>query len=451
MGNLDINEQLHLKKNEYYSMEKLVSSASTLRYVAFVIMGCFGVFFLLLFILPWQQTAYGTGRVVAYAPLNRQQYIEAPIEGKIVHWHVMEGSQVKKGDKILEISDNDPYFLQRLQEEKNAVESRIEAIEARAESFRTRIRSLEASMNNGISAAKSRTRMSGDRVDAAMHAVQATEAVYKTAHLNLKRQKTLAASGLASTRALEMAEMDEARALTELNRAKASLSAARSEQIAITSDQFKVGTDAGASIADAKASYSAALADLANAKSELPRISARLSRQQSQSVSAPRDGIIMRLIVSQDGEMVKSGEALAILIPDSTDRAAEIWMDGNDIPLIVEGKKVQVQFQGLPALQFSGWPGISSGTFPAKVVLVDNTDNGTGNFRVIVKPENSEDWPSPIFIRQGVRAHAWIFLNEVSLAYELWRRFNDFPPDLPYNASDFTDSAKKKDKKKDGK
>jgi membrane fusion protein, adhesin transport system len=437
--------------DKIYSMERLVSTSSSIRTLAYILLCAFITFIILLFILPWQQTAYGSGKVVAYAPLNRQQFIEAPIEGRIVHWHVMEGSQVRKGDSIVEISDNDPFFLQRLQEEKVAVESRIAAIEARAESFRTRIRSLEASMDNGISAAKSRTRMSGDRIDAALHAVEAAEAVYKTAQLNLKRQKSLSASGLASTRAVEMAEMDEARALTELNRAKASLSAARSEQIALRSDQIKVGTDAGASIADAKASFAAAMAELANAKAELPRISARLSRQHSQSVTAPRDGTIMRLIVSQDGEMVKSGEPLAVLIPDSSDRAAEIWVDGNDIPLIVEGSNVQVQFQGLPALQFSGWPGISAGTFSAKVVLVDNTDNGTGSFRVIVKPEKNDDWPSPIFIRQGVRAHAWIFLNKVSVAYELWRRFNDFPPDLPYNVSDFINNSKQKEKYKDSK
>ena len=105
------------------------------------------------------------------------------------------------GDSIVEISDNDPNFLQRLQEEKSAVESRIAAVEARAESFKARIKALEASMDNGISAAKSRTRMSGDRVDAALHAVEAAESVYKTASLNLKRQKSLASSGLASTRA----------------------------------------------------------------------------------------------------------------------------------------------------------------------------------------------------------------------------------------------------------
>ena len=64
-------------------------------------------------------------------------------------------------------------------------------MQARVDSFKTRIRALEASMDNGISAAKSRTRMSGDRVQAAEHAVEAAEAVYKTASLNLKRQKSL--------------------------------------------------------------------------------------------------------------------------------------------------------------------------------------------------------------------------------------------------------------------
>jgi hypothetical protein len=30
-----------------------------------------------------------------------------------------------------------------------------------------------------------------------------------------------------------------------------------------------------------------------------------------------------------------------------------------------------------------------------------------------------------------VRAHGWILLNRVSLAYELWRQFNGFPPAIP--------------------
>jgi membrane fusion protein, adhesin transport system len=413
------------------SLLSLVSTSSRSKFFArFTLV----IFFLLIpFFLcaPWQQTVMGTGKVVAFAPLERQQFIEAPIEGRITKWYVMEGSIVKQGDLIVEITDNDPQFLNRLTEEKNAVESRIQAFEARADSLKMRINSLSSSRDNGFSAAKSRSLMAKDRIEASEQALDASQAIYKTAQLNHNRQKGLFAQGLASQRSLEMAEMEEARAFTDLNRAKAAVSAAKSELMAISSDQSKVSTDGSALVEDARAQYSSVMADLANAKAELPRISARLSRQHSQEVKAPRDGIIMRLMVSQGSEMVKPGEQLAILIPDTDERATEIWVDGNDIPLITEGREVRIQFQGWPVIYFSGWPDLSYGTYGGHIVLVDTTDNGTGRFRIVVKPDIKKDWPSSLYLRQGVRAHAWIFLNKVSIGYEFWRRFNDFPPMIP--------------------
>ncbi|MCB1178425.1 MAG: HlyD family efflux transporter periplasmic adaptor subunit [Leptospiraceae bacterium] len=413
------------------SLLNIVQTNKAGKMLAYIALYFFIAVIIFLIFAPWQQTASGTGRVVAYAPLDRQQFIEAPIPGRIVKWHVREGSTVKKGDLIVDISDNDPMYLERLKEEKTAVEMRIAARESRIESLKARIASINASMNNAKSAAKSRTRMSMDRLDAAYQSLEAAEAVHKTAILNLNRQKTLYKQGLASKRAVETAEMTEAKARTDMNRAKASVSAAKSETIALESDQSKVSTDGLASIEDAKASLASALSDLASAKADLPKIEASLSRQHSQSVKAPRDGTIMRLIVSQDGEMVKMGEPLSILIPDTNERAAEIWIDGNDMPLITDGREVRLQFQGWPVIQFSGWPGLSFGTFGGHVVLVDPTDNGSGKFRVLVRPDKIKDWPPGKYLRQGVRVNAWIFLNRVSMGYEIWRRFNDFPPAIP--------------------
>ncbi|GDX86064.1 hypothetical protein LBMAG43_21060 [Methylococcaceae bacterium] len=31
-------------------------------------------------------------------------------------------------------------------------------------------------------------------------------------------------------------------------------------------------------------------------------------------------------------------------------------------------------------------------------------------------------------MRQGVRVEGWILLNRVTMAYELWRELNAFPP-----------------------
>jgi adhesin transport system membrane fusion protein len=34
-------------------------------------------------------------------------------------------------------------------------------------------------------------------------------------------------------------------------------------------------------------------------------------------------------------------------------------------------------------------------------------------------------------MRHGLRAHGWVLLDRVPLGFELWRRFNAFPPRLP--------------------
>ena len=144
--------------------------------------------------------------------------------------------------------------------------------------------------------------------------------------------------------------------------------------------------------------------------------------------------------------MVKAGDALAVLVPDTESRAVELWIDGNDIPLIAEGGKVRLQFEGWPAVQFTGWPSVAVGTFGGRVALVDATDDGTGKFRVLVVPEAGEPWPSGRFLRQGTQANGWVLLQRVSLGYELWRRFNGFPPSM--SAPPETAEAKKDGKAK---
>ncbi|MEM7457372.1 MAG: toxin secretion protein, partial [Planctomycetota bacterium] len=84
------------------------------------------------------------------------------------------------------------------------------------------------------------------------------------------------------------------------------------------------------------------------------------------------------------------------------------------------------QFEGWPAVQFAGWPSVAVGTFGGVVASVDATDNGKGQFRVLVTPGDAE-WPSDRYLRQGVRANGWVMLREVSLGYEIWRQLNGFP------------------------
>jgi membrane fusion protein, adhesin transport system len=393
---------------------------------------------LLLFVLalPWQQTSYGEGRVVAFSPTERQQTIEAPIAGRIVHWHVHEGSLVKKGDRLVTISDLDPQITERLEQERYALTDRMRAARSRVESIESRVTALQLSRSEALSGAENRIAMADERVRQAQQTVSAAEAALDTARANYDRQKSLMEQGLTSQRNVELAELEFKRARTEEQRAIAGLKSAEEERKAMKRDANRIARDADAAINDARATTQSARSELARSNEDLPRIEARLSRQKSQEVLAPKDGIITRLLVAQEAEFVREGKGLCILIPQTGRRAVEIWVDGNDIPLIRDNREARLMFQGWPALQITGWPQGSYGTFPARVKFIDNADDGHGKFRVVLIPDEKspDEWPDSALLRQGVRARGWIFLNRVTIAYELWRKFNDFPPAIPEDA-----------------
>ena len=397
-------------------------------------------------VTPWQQTAFARGRVVAYSPEDRLQSVEAPIEGRVTRWYVSEGAHVEVGDPIVDLSDNDPDLMRRMRAERDALAARVEAARARAVAIESRLDALDGSRGNATVAASARAKMASDRVRSAEQSVEVGRAGLRIAELQEQRQAKLESEGISSRRQLELAELDEAKARTELERARATLDAARTEQLALSSDKDKVGTDAEASIRDAQASRASAESEVAMASAELTRMEVRLARQETQSVKALRKGTVLRISTNASGSnMVKAGDVLATIVPETDARAVEMWIDGNDAPLVRDGSHVRVQFEGWPALQFSGWPGVAIGTFAGKVSLVDAADDtGNGKFRVLVVPEHAHDWPKATYLRQGVRVNAWAQLGRVKLGYELWRLFNGFPASLPEEPKDSPRAETKK-------
>ncbi len=406
----------------------LVPTPRSTRIFARVLLVMVGLVVSALIIAPWQQSIDGTGRVVAFAPNERQQEVDAPIEGRITVWRVQEGSKVKAGDLLLELTDNDPEILARLADERVAVIARREQAAARAQSITSRQTALTSSKEAGIRAAQSRMAMAKERAKAASQALEATQAAALTARLNLERQTKLLEQGLTSQRSVELAQLESVRATTEVERAQATLQAALGEEAALEADRFRVEHDLNAALDDARAQEATALAEEANAAAELARLEVRLARQQTMQVKAPIDGTVLRVSSGTGSAFVKAGEPLLTLVPDTTERAVELWINGNDMPLLAEGRPVRLQFEGWPAVQFTGWPSVAVGTFGGTVALIDATDNGQGKFRILVRPDATDEWPTGRYLRQGVRVNGWVLLDSVKLGYELWRRFNGFPP-----------------------
>jgi adhesin transport system membrane fusion protein len=406
----------------------LVRTPRAARVLARLLGGLGTATLLSLAFVPWQQSIDGTGRVVAFAPVERQQEVDAPIEGRVTRWYVREGSRVKKGDQLLELTDNDPDIIKRLTEERVALIARKDAAVARGTSIQSRQKALDSSRTAGIRAAESRVAMSKERSRAAKQTVDATRAAMETAKLNIERQKQLFEQGLTSQRNVELAQLELVRTSTEVERALATLLAAEGEELALGSDRARVEHDLTAAIDDARAAEAGALAEEASAAAELARLEVRLARQSTMEVTAPMEGTVLRLLSGQGNAFVKAGDGLLVIVPDTEDRAVELWIAGNDMPLLSDGRPVRLQFEGWPAVQFTGWPSVAVGTFGGHVALIDSTDDGSGRFRILVRPDTNEPWPTGLYLRQGVRVNGWVLLDSVKLGYELWRRFNGFPP-----------------------
>ncbi len=199
---------------------------------------------------------------------------------------------------------------------------------------------------------------------------------------------------------------------------------------------FNQGLSARTKFEKAKIEYKKLLSDEASAAANLAKAEVKLSRQQTQLVGAPRDGTVLRVLHGSGSVFVKKGDVLATFVPETLRPAAEIYIDGNDLPLVQPDRHVRLQFEGWPAVQFSGWPSLAVGTFGGTVSIVDPSATIDGKFRVIVVPEEGEKWPDARYLRQGTRVYAWVLLNTVALGYELWRQFNGFPPSLENSPED---------------
>ncbi|ATB41269.1 RND efflux membrane fusion protein [Cystobacter fuscus] len=418
------------------AMRLVRHSTRVARTVARVLMLTLLLGVLALLVAPWQQNITGHGRVTAYAPLERQQTLQAPVAGRITRWAVQEGSRVKEGELIVELSDNDPELMTRLQEQRGSIEARINAAQSQMLAYESRVDALRSSRLAGVDAAGSRVRMVQERIRSAEQSLAAAEVTRETARLNLERQRTLHKDGLTATRALEIAQLEYTKAGTDTESARASLNAARNELAALSSERQRIQTDADALVNDGLARYESAKAELAKERIELARLDSTLARQSTQQIRAPRAGTLLRLMPRQGAEVVKVGDPLAVLVPDTDSIAVELHVPGRDAPLISPGRHVRLQFEGWPAVQFAGWPSVAVGTFGGTVAFVDAADDGRGGFRIVVVPDEGEAWPSGRFLRQGVRANGWILLDEVRLGYEMWRQFNGFPPSIATSEPD---------------
>lgn len=400
----------------------------------------FGLLLIMLF-LPWTQNIRSRGSISTLRPNERPQHLNSVIGGQIDAWYVQEGDFVKKGDTILRISEVkdeyfDPQLLERTQEQVDLKELSIDTYTDKIKTQDEQLAVLNAQRDLKLKQSRIKYNQSQLKVQSDSIAYAAALINKETALLQFNRTDSLQKRGLKSLTDLEVRNLKLQEAKSYELEAKNKWLNSKTElinlQLEISNVQVDYETYYNKMLSDKFSTISVKL----DSESSLSKLKNQYSnyayRQGLYYILAPQDGYITSLISNGIGETIKEGEEILTLVPANFDFAAEIFVDPIDLPLLQVNEKVRLQFDGWPAIVFSGWPNISHGTYGGEIYAIDRYISQNGKYRVLVKPDpNDHPWPEALRFGSGVSS--MILLKDVPIWYELWRKINGFPPDYYKN------------------
>jgi adhesin transport system membrane fusion protein len=399
-------------------------------------------------LLPWVQNVQAQGRVIALDPLDRAVTIPAPVTGPLVRLDVQEGMYVRKGDVLAEMSDQDPQYSQRLQQQVEFARNKLDAAQRTVLVYETQIGLLEQARVQAIASANLAVASAVQAVEINERELEAFTAEQAQKQADFERKMKLLPSGVVSEKDFQEAEADFIKANNKVGGASAKVEQSRNDLESKSADVERIKAQQQSSIETARTNGEEARSKVAAAEKELNDAMIKFDRQKTQTVVAPRDGYVLRVHAANSADFLKQGDPLIELIPDTESLVVELWVRGIDAPLVQKGRQVRLQFEGWPAVQFAGWPSVAVGTFGGRVLFVDAQGGSDGRFRVLIEPDPADEaWPERRYLRQGVRANGWLLLDTVRLGYEVWRQLNAFPPTV-LNGDETKPQTKKNGAKK---
>lgn len=393
--------------------------------------------FVILLLMPWTQNIRSYGNVTALRPDQRPQTIHSVIPGRIEKWFVKEGDVVQKGDTILYISEVkdeyfDPELLDRTQEQ-------LEAKEMSVKSYMEKVKALDAQVDAMVLTSRLKMEQAGNKLRQARLKVTSDSMDYQAAQINFdiaeeqyKRMEDLYEKGLKSLTDLENRRLVMQKARAAQISAENKLLTSKNEVINATVELTTIRAEYRDKIAKTESEKYAALSGMYDAEAVVTKLQNQYMNYSVRTglyyVTAPQNGVITKAIKTGLGETIKEGTEIISIMPTSYELAIEMYIKPLDLPLIEKGQHVRIQFDGWPAIVFSGWPNTSYGTYGGQVVAIDNFISENGMYRVLVAQDpNDHEWPNAL--RVGAGTNNMLLLKDVPIWYELWRRINGFPPD----------------------
>lgn len=403
--------------------------------------------------LPWTQNITGTGLVTTLKPNQRPQHIQSQIPGRIEEWFVQEGDFVNKGDTILRISEiKSEYFDDKLVERTNqqiqAKSSSLNAYQDKVGALNRQIMALKNEQQLKLAQAKNKLMQARLKVKSDSIDFEASKTNIKIAETQFNRIQTLQNEGLKATKDVEEKRLKlqetQAKYISQENKFLASKNELINTQIELS----RISAEYADKISKAQSDMFTAQSSQYDTEAQVSKLENDYTNYKVRNnllyITAPQNGYINKAIKGGIGVTFKEGDELVGIMPANYDLAVETFINPIDLPLLHLGEKVRVQFDGWPAIVFSGWPNLSYGTYGAKVVAIERFISDNGKYRILLAPDETDHkWPDAIRVGSGAKTIA--LLEDVPIWFELWRNVNSFPPNYyqPKNAkSDSKDSKK---------
>ena len=396
----------------------------------------FSIILLIILFLPWTQNVTSIGNVTTLRPDQRPQTIQSPIPGRIEKWYVNEGDLVKKGDTILFISEVksdyfDPNLIQRTQQQIDAKGKSVISYENKVKSLNNQIASLQQELILKTEQTKNKLLQAKLKVTSDSINFEAAKTNLAIAQKQYNRTETLQKEGIKAVKDVEDKKVKLRDTQAKIISAENKLLASKNEVINAMIQLNTIKTSYTDKISKAESNKFTAESSQFDTEAQVTKLENSFSNYSKRSdmyyITATQDGYINRALRGGIGQTFKEGEPLVGIMPSEIDIAVEAFIEPIDLPLIHKGESVQIQFDGWPAIVFSGWPNASYGTFTGKVVAIENFISTNGKYRVLIAPDKDmPKWPDAL--RAGSGARTMALLEDVPIWFELWRKLNGFPP-----------------------
>jgi multidrug efflux pump subunit AcrA (membrane-fusion protein) len=432
-----------------YASGKKILNRTHFKYFNRFLFGFAVILFIVLF-MPWTQTVIGNGAVTTLTPGQRPQTLQSPIPGRLEKWYVREGDLVKKGDTILQISEVkseyfDPLLIERTGNQIDAKSNSVTAYTQKIQALGQQTGALSGERQLKLGQAQNKIKQANLKVISDSIDLEAAKTNYKIAEIQLNRSRTLLKEGLDSEVDVEGKVLKLQETQAKLISLETKLLQSRNEVLNAQIEISRIGQEYAEKIAKTQSDRFEAESAQLDVEVQVSKLENDRSNYSIRSgmlfITAPQDGYINRAIISGLGETFKEGEPLVNIMPFNYDLAVETYVEPLDLPLLYVGEKVRVQFDGWPAIIFSGWPNASYGTYGATIVAVETFISPNGKYRILLAPDEDEGYDWPPGLRAGAGAYTIALLDDVPVWYELWRKLNGFPPDY-YNPNTTSDAKK---------